>query len=56
MGYSREELIGRQSMVLLTPDSARLVKERTYIWLSGKKIPSVIEIEGVRKDGSTVFF
>ena len=51
-GFSKEELIGRQSILHLTPTSAQLVQERMQQWLSGEEIPPVIQIEGVRKDGS----
>ena len=55
-GFSREELIGGSSIIHLTPASAQLVEERMRKWLSGDEIPPVIELEGMRKDGSIAFF
>lgn len=51
-GYSREELVGQHTDRLLTPASALLAQERTRKWLAGDEIPPVIELEGVRNDGS----
>ena len=55
-GYSRDELIGSQSIIHLTPVSAQLAEERMRDWLAGEQIPPVIELEGVRKDGSIAYF
>ncbi|MFZ5941136.1 MAG: ATP-binding protein [Bacteroidota bacterium] len=55
LGYTREELIGKKSFLeLLTPESQQTFKENFPVFLKNGVI-SDIELEVIRKDGSTFF-
>jgi PAS domain S-box-containing protein len=54
LGWSREELIGQHYRKLATPASLALAEERTRKALAGEKLPSIFELEFMRKDGSVV--
>jgi PAS domain S-box-containing protein len=54
LGFSRNELIGTDSHMIALPSSAALGDERTRRVLAGERVPSMFEIEVIRKDGRTV--
>lgn len=54
LGWSREEIIGRHYSAFLTPASVKLTEERTRRIQAGENVPSISEIELVRRDGSKV--
>lgn len=54
LGWSREERVGRHYSEFLTPASVTFTAERARRIQAGEKVPSIYEIEVVRKDGSVV--
>jgi len=54
LGYSREELIGKDSHTVATLASAALGDDRTRRVLAKEWVSPVFEIEVIRKDGRTV--
>lgn len=54
LGWSREELIGQPYHKVLTQATQVTAEERTRRYLAGEDMPSIFEIEFVRKDGTIV--
>ena len=54
LGWSREELIRQPYHKVLTPATQATAEERTRRYLAGEDMPSIFEIELVRKDGTIV--
>jgi PAS domain S-box-containing protein len=54
LGFSREEGLGRHYSSFLTPASFLLAEKRTREALAGKSLPSLFEVEAIRKDGTIV--
>jgi len=54
-GYSKNELIGMDSMMLVHPADRPLVKEFREKRLRGEKVPSEYEIRGLKKNGDTIW-
>lgn len=54
VGYSPEEMIGSSFVKFAAPQYRELVKRRYTDRMEGKQIPSIYEIELLRKDGTTV--
>jgi PAS domain S-box-containing protein len=54
LGWAREELIGQSYHKVLTPATQVTAAERTRRYLAGEDMPSIFEIELVRKDGEIV--
>ncbi len=54
-GYSKSELIGMDSMMLVHPEDRRLVQEFREKRLRGEKAPSEYEIRGLKKNGETIW-
>jgi PAS domain S-box-containing protein len=54
LGWSRQELIGQHYRKVVPLSSTALAEERTRRALAGEKLPSIFELELVRKDGSVV--
>ncbi len=53
-GYSTEEMVGASFFYFAAPDCQELVKERYRDRIAGKKVPSVYEINILRKDGTEI--
>jgi PAS domain S-box-containing protein len=51
-GYSPEEMVGASFFNFAAPDYQELVKERYRDRIAGKKVPSVYELNILRKDGT----
>ena len=54
-GYSKNELIGMDSTMLVHPEDRPLVKELQKKRLRGEKVPSEYEIRGLKKNGDTIW-
>jgi PAS domain S-box-containing protein len=54
-GYSKNELIGMDSAMLVHPEDRLLVKELREKRLKGEKVPSEYEIRGLKKNGDTIW-
>jgi PAS domain S-box-containing protein len=54
-GYSKEELIGMDSLKLVHPEDKTMVKELREKRLKGMKVPSEYEIRGIKKEGETIW-
>lgn len=54
-GYTKEELIGMQSLDLVHPEDRPLIAEMRAKRLKGEKVPSEYEIRGLRKNGETIW-
>ena len=54
-GYSKDELIGMDSLLLVHPDDRLLVDEFREKRLRGDKVPSEYEIRGLKKNGDTIW-
>jgi PAS domain S-box-containing protein len=54
-GYSKDELIGRDSLDLVHPDDRPLVKKLREKRLKGVKVPVEYESKGVKKNGDTIW-
>ncbi len=54
-GYSKDELIGMQSLDLVHPEDRALIKNMRAKRLKGKKVPSEYEIRGLKKNGDTIW-
>ena len=53
-GYDLEELIDKEFESLLSPEYRKLIMDRYRARLSGKDVPSLYEMEIIRKDGISV--
>jgi PAS domain S-box-containing protein len=53
-GYNLEELIDKEFETLLSPEYRKLVMDRYQARLAGKDVPSMYEVEIIRKDGISV--
>ena len=51
MGYSQEEVLGKDFLTFLDEESRSLIRKRMELRRKGKKIPSNYEIKVIRKDG-----
>ncbi len=54
-GYSKEELIGMESLKLVHPEDRERVREMRVKRLGGQKVPSEYEIRGLKKNGATIW-
>ena len=54
-GYSKDELIGMDSTMLVHPEDRTLVKELREKRLMGEIVPSEYEIRGLKKNGDTIW-
>jgi two-component system, chemotaxis family, sensor kinase Cph1 len=54
-GYSRNELIGMDSLAVVHPDDRELVREVREMRLKGEAVPSEYDARGIRKDGETIW-
>ena len=54
-GYSKNEMIGMDSTMLVHPEDRLLVKELREKRLRGEKVPSEYEIRGLKKNGDTIW-
>ncbi len=54
-GYSKDELIGMDSAMLVHPEDRPLVTELREKRLRGEKVPSEYEIRGLKKNGDTIW-
>ena len=54
-GYSKDELIGMDSAMLVHPEDRSLVNELREKRLRGEKVPSEYEIRGLKKNGETIW-
>jgi PAS domain S-box-containing protein/putative nucleotidyltransferase with HDIG domain len=54
IGYNLEELIDREFENLLSPEYRKLIMNRYQARLAGKDVPSLYEMEIIRKDGISV--
>jgi len=54
VGYSPEELIGKNFLLFIAPKHRELVFQRYTDRLGGKEVPSIYEIELLRKDSTTI--
>lgn len=54
-GYSRSELIGMKSLELIHPEDRPLVQQIRKERLDQKGAPSVYEVRGLKKNGSTIW-
>jgi PAS domain S-box-containing protein len=54
-GYSKNEMIGMDSTMLVHPEDRPLVKELREKRLRGEKVPSEYEIRGLKKNGDTIW-
>ena len=54
IGYPSEEMIGASFLDFVIPDYRELILKRYRDRMEGKEVPSVYEIELLRKDGMTV--
>jgi len=53
-GYNLEELIDKEFETFLSPEYRKLVMDRYQARLAGKEVPSMYEMEIIRKDGISV--
>jgi len=54
LGWSRDELIGQNISLIVTPASVELGNERVRRALAGEKLPKIFELEAIRRDGILV--
>jgi PAS domain S-box-containing protein len=54
LGWSRDELIGQNISLIVTPASVELGQERVRRALAGEKLPKIFELEAIRRDGTLV--
>jgi len=54
-GYSKNELIGMESAMLVHPEDRPWVEELREKRLRGEKVPSEYEIRGLKKNGDTIW-
>ena len=54
-GYSKEELVGMESLNLVHPEDRIMVRELREKRLNGEKVPSEYEIRGLKKNGETIW-
>ena len=54
-GYEKDELIGMQSLDLVHPEDRAMIKEMRAKRLKGEKVPSEYEIQGLKKNGETIW-
>jgi PAS domain S-box-containing protein len=54
-GYTRDELIGMDSLNLVHPDDRLLVKKLREKRLSGEKVPAEYESRGLKKNGDIIW-
>jgi len=54
LGWTRDELIGQSYNTVLTPAARTIAADRTRRFLAGEDMPSIFEIEMLRKDGTPV--
>ncbi len=54
-GYSKDELIGMDSLNLVHPDDRLLVKKLREKRLGGEKVPAEYESKGLRKNGDIIW-
>jgi len=54
-GYSKEELIGRDSLDLVHPDDRHLVKKLRRKRIRGEKVPVEYESRGLKKNGDIIW-
>ena len=54
-GYSKNELIGMDSTILVHPEDRPMVKELREKRLRGETVPSEYEIRGLKKNGDTIW-
>jgi PAS domain S-box-containing protein len=54
LGWSRDELIGQNISLIVTPASVELGHERVRRALAGEKLPKIFELEAIRRDGVLV--
>jgi PAS domain S-box-containing protein len=51
LGWSRDELIGQNISLIVTPASVELGHERVRRALAGERLPKIFELEAIRRDG-----
>ncbi len=51
MGYSAEELLGKNILEFIVPEDRNIVFDRYNDRISGKDVPDIYEMEIIRKDG-----
>jgi PAS domain S-box-containing protein len=54
LGWSRDELIGQNISLIVTPASVELGQERVRRALAGEKLAKIFELEAIRRDGTLV--
>ncbi len=54
-GYSKDELIGRNTLDLVHPDDRQLVEQLREKRLNGEKVPVEYESRGLKKNGDTIW-
>jgi PAS domain S-box-containing protein len=54
-GYSKDELIGMDSLAVVHPDDRELVRKVRELRLKREAVPSEYEARGIRKDGETIW-
>jgi PAS domain S-box-containing protein len=54
LGWSRDELIGQNISLIVTPASVELGHERVRRAMAGEKLPKIFELEAIRRDGTLV--
>jgi len=54
-GYSKDELVGVDSAMLVHPEDRLLLNELREKRLRGQKVPSEYEIRGLKKNGETIW-
>jgi PAS domain S-box-containing protein len=54
-GYSKDDLIGMESLNLVHPEDRAMVKELREKRLNGMKVPSEYEIRGIKKNGEAIW-
>ena len=54
-GYSRNALVGMESLELIYPEDRPMVAELREKRLHGEKAPSVYEVRGMKKDGTIIW-
>ena len=54
LGWSREEMVGHHQEEFTTVEAGALARERIHRVLAGEQLPSLFELELLRKDGTVV--
>jgi PAS domain S-box-containing protein len=54
-GYEREELLGKESLMLIHPDAREALKEIASKRLNGRAVPQRYEVRRLGKDGRTIW-